>query len=48
VTVRKLGSSDVGISCPTSDRKLASPIDRTPGLSQLELAAPELGSVFTR
>ena len=31
VTVRKLGSSDVGISCPTSERKLASPIDRTPG-----------------
>ena len=48
VTVRKLGSSEVGISWPESDRKLASPIDRTPGLNQVEVAAPAPGSVSTR
>ena len=48
VTVRKLGSSDVGISWPTSERKLASPIERTPGLNQVEVAVPDPRSVFMR
>ena len=39
VTVRKLGSSDVGISWPTSDRKLASPMSRTPDVSHRSVAA---------
>ena len=34
VAVRKLGSRAVGISWPASDRKLAAPMPRTPGVNQ--------------
>jgi len=34
VLVSRLGSSEVGTSCPMSASRLAAPIPRTPGVSQ--------------
>lgn len=40
VEVRKLGSTAVVISCPASEKKLATPTPPTPGVSHLSPARP--------
>ena len=46
-TVRKRGSSAVGISWPTSARRLAAPIPRTPGVSQASVDSSGCASSVT-
>ena len=52
VTVRKVGSSAVGISWPASEKKLAMPMARAPGVSHLAwpavVVAVGSGSSVTR
>ena len=45
VEVTKLGSSDVGTSCPMSARKLAVPIPPTPGVSHGRRSTPSASTL---